>query len=214
MSSWLRRRLKPITFHDNQYFVVGNHQYPKPGSFPVTVTLRDGPAEGGSTSSATSTGVLFTPAAGFNGAAGFDDTVRDNGTTGGTADPKSATAQVGFTVTPINDPPTAQDDAYVTDAGYALTVDAAHGVLANDTDVDNMPAQLSAQVVAPPAHGSLTLHAAGSFTYTPAASFTGSDTFTYTTSDGTDASAPATVTFTVNPALGSVSVCGAGVAPA
>jgi hypothetical protein len=50
-----------------------------------------------------------------------------------------------------------------------------------------------------PAHGALVLNADGSFTYTPAADYFGPDAFTYQASDGTLASASATVAITVNP---------------
>ena len=64
----------------------------------------------------------------------------------------------------------------------ALTVAAASGVLANDSDPDGDT--LSAVLVTGPAHGTLILNAAGSFTYTPAANFNGADTFTYKANDG------------------------------
>jgi hypothetical protein len=41
------------------------------------------------------------------------------------------------------------------------------------------------------------MSADGSFTYTPNAGFSGQDTFTYQAGDGTDTSALATVTITV-----------------
>jgi len=50
--------------------------------------------------------VLFTPTANFNGAASFQYTVEDNGTTNGVADPKtSAAATVSFNITPVADTP-------------------------------------------------------------------------------------------------------------
>ena len=53
------------------------------------------------------TDVIFTPTANFNGPASFDYTVRDNGTTNGSADPlNSVTAgHVTFNVTAVNDAP-------------------------------------------------------------------------------------------------------------
>ena len=100
-----------------------------------------------------------------------------------------------ITVTPpANQPPTAVDDQYTTAVGTVLTVDAP-GVLANDTDPEG--GTLTAGVVDQPANGSLALASDGSFTYTPNAEFTGQDTFTYVAGDGTDASAPATVTISV-----------------
>ena len=71
----------------------------------------------------------------------------------------------------------------------------APGVLANDTDPNNLP--LTAVLVAEPAHGTLALNGDGSFTYTPAANFIGTDSFTYQASDGQDISAVAAVTITV-----------------
>src|SRR5256714_8164863 len=65
----------------------------------------------GGTVSFDATNVYFTPAADFNGAASFQYTVTDNGTSDGVADPKSDTATVSFTVTEVNDAPTANNDA-------------------------------------------------------------------------------------------------------
>jgi VCBS repeat-containing protein len=78
-----------------------------------------------------------------------------------------------------------------------LVVDAASGVLANDTDADGDP--LTAALVSGPANGTLVLNADGSFSYTPSADFSGSDSFTYTASDGTLTTDPITVTITVDP---------------
>jgi VCBS repeat-containing protein len=76
----------------------------------------------------------------------------------------------------------------VADAGYAgtedtrLSIDAAHGVLANDSDAN--ADTLHATLVAGPAHGTLTLRADGSFDYVPEANYHGADSFTYTAGDG------------------------------
>ena len=70
----------------------------------------------------------------------------------------------------------------------------APGVLANDTDVDSLLASLTASVLAPPTHGSLSLLANGGFTYTPAAGYIGADSFAYRVSDGgTPNAAPITL---------------------
>ena len=55
--------------------------------------------------------MTFTPPANFFGTATFNYTVRDNGTTNGVADPKSAVGTVTVTVSPVNDDPTAVDDS-------------------------------------------------------------------------------------------------------
>src|SRR6202008_606753 len=106
----------------------------------------------------------------------------------------SNVATVSITVVSVDDAPVAANDSYTTDEDTALTV-AAPGVLGNDTDVDSTT--LTAVVVAPPAHGTLTLHANGGFTYTPAANYNGADSFTYKVNDGSLDSNVATVSITV-----------------
>ena len=102
-----------------------------------------------------------------------------------------------ITVLPVNDAPVSAGDAYATDEDAPLVIDAAAGVLANDTDVEGDP--LSAFLVTGPSHGTLALNADGSFTYTPAADYNGTDSFVYRADDGTDTGVPATVTITINP---------------
>jgi Tol biopolymer transport system component len=98
----------------------------------------------------------------------------------------------------LNEPPTANPDTYSTQKAKQLTVDAAHGVLANDTDFDSPV--LTAELVGGPAHArSFALAADGSFNYRPVASFSGTDSFTYMANDGQADSAPATVTIHVTP---------------
>ena len=92
--------------------------------------------------------------------------------------------------------PVATDDAYGVAEGATLTVSAASGVLANDSDDDGDP--LTATVGTVPTHGSLTLNADGSFEYEHDGSETLSDTFTYSVSDGSTIDV-GTVTITVTP---------------
>lgn len=98
---------------------------------------------------------------------------------------------------PPNQPPTAEADAYSTAYQTTLNV-AAPGVLANDRDPEGNA--LTAALASGPLHGTLTLNPDGSLTYIPASGYSGADSFTYTASDGTLASAPATVSITVGPA--------------
>jgi hypothetical protein len=111
---------------------------------------------------------------------------------------QTATDTFVLTVTAVNDLATTNDDPnYSTDEDSALTVNAASGVLANDTDSDS--ASLTAVIVTNPSHAqSFTLNADGSFNYTPASNFNGQDTFTYKANDGTNDGNTATVTITVN----------------
>jgi hypothetical protein len=102
-----------------------------------------------------------------------------------------------FTVATFNNAPAAQDEAHDINEDEELEVDAAAGVLANDSDPDADP--LTALLVAGPAHGALTLNADGSFTYTPNPDYHGADGFTYIASDGDLESDPATVSVTIHP---------------
>jgi VCBS repeat-containing protein len=133
----------------------------------------------------------YTPNANFNGADSFTYTI-------GCAAAGNDTANVTVTVVPVNDAPVANNDSYNTNEDIGLNVNAATGVLANDTDADGDA--LTAALVSGTSHGSLTLNPNGSFSYTPNANFNGTDTFTYTVSDGHGGTDTATVTITVTPA--------------
>lgn len=95
-----------------------------------------------------------------------------------------------------NTPPVAVDDDYEVNEDGVLVVDAANGVLDNDSDPD-MDVLTVTQVVSGPSNGALTLNADGSFTYSPFANFNGSDTFIYEISDGNGGLATTTVTIDV-----------------
>jgi VCBS repeat-containing protein len=94
-----------------------------------------------------------------------------------------------------NSAPTAVNNSYPMDEDQTLVRSAAQGVLANDSDPDLDP--LTAQLVAGPIHGSLTLNADGSFTYVPAADYFGPDSFSYRAFDGLAVSNVATVSLSV-----------------
>ncbi|PSQ49529.1 hypothetical protein BRD19_03625 [Halobacteriales archaeon SW_7_65_23] len=108
----------------------------------------------------------------------------------------SATATVTITVVAVNDALTAANDSYTVPEDGTLSVSAANGTLANDTDPDGDV--LNASVVSGPSNGSLTLYANGSFEYTPAPDFNGEDSFTYQASDGAGGTDTATVTINVS----------------
>ncbi|MCB6179849.1 Ig-like domain-containing protein, partial [Rhodobacter sp. Har01] len=86
------------------------------------------------------------------------------------------------TITPVNLPPVAGDDALTTAEDSPLTF-AAATLLGNDSDPNGTA--LSITAITQPANGTLTNLGNGSYTYTPTAGFSGSDSFTYTVSDGT-----------------------------
>ena len=120
----------------------------------------------------------------------FDVAIGDN--TG-----KSAVQRVTVTVTGINDAPVSSNDVgYRINEDGALTITAAQGVLANDTDPDGN--SLTALLQTGPAHGTVDLAGDGSFLYTPAANYFGSDSFIYKANDGSADGNPATVAIEVN----------------
>jgi len=84
-------------------------------------------------------------------------------------------------------------DNYSTNEDTPLSVPLLTGVLANDSGTG-----ISAVLVGSVSHGSLSLNPDGSFSYAPAANYNGPDSFSYLVSDGTSASAPATVSLAVN----------------
>src|SRR4030095_2653914 len=113
---------------------------------------------------------------------------------------RTATDTFDLTVNAVNDPPVANNDSYSTNEDTPLVVNAANGVLFNDTDPDTPHSSLTAILVTGPANAlSFTLNPDGSFNYTPNNNFNGQDTFTYKANDGSLDSNVATVTITVNP---------------
>ena len=97
------------------------------------------------------------------------------------------------TIPAVNSAPVAVNDLnnplYVTvrNTTVPLVINAAQGVLVNDTDVDSpkssLKVVLSATVL--PANGTLTLNADGSFSYMPRRNWDGTDTFKYKADNGT-----------------------------
>jgi len=130
--------------------------------------------------------ITFTPAANFNGEAGFGYTITD-----GTA---TDMGHVIITVVPVNDAPVAVDDTVEADEDTPVLIPVST-LLANDTDVDLDT--LTVTGVSDPSNGTVAL-AAGTITFTPALEFNGEAGFDYTITDGT-ATATAHVTITVGP---------------
>ncbi|MEI4474241.1 beta strand repeat-containing protein, partial [Frigidibacter sp. MR17.24] len=155
---------------------------------PLSATVVSNPAHGALTLN-TDGSFTYTPEAGFSGSDSFAYAAADGqgNSTGGTV--TIAVAQ------PANRLPTAVADSYTLAEDGSLSIAAAAGVLANDSDPDGDP--LVASPLTGPAHGTLSLNANGSFTYKPVADFNGTDSFTYSVSDGRGGVATATATLTV-----------------
>ena len=88
-----------------------------------------------------------------------------------------------------NDGVTGYNDYYSVSQGDTLTVNAAQGVLANDTDSRGLP--LTARLIRGLQNGTLQLNSDGSFTVQEKSDFEGQDYFVYALDDGTGAEAEA-----------------------
>jgi len=152
-----------------------------PDGDPLTYSVVTTPSHG--KLSGTAPNLTYTPNANFNGSDSFTFNVND-----GTVDGVSAT--VSITVTPVNDPPVANDD----DATMQEDTQVSIALMGNDPDGD----PLTYSVVTGPSHGKLS-GTAPNLTYTPNANFNGSDSFTFNVNDGTVDSVSATVSITVTP---------------
>lgn len=97
---------------------------------------------------------------------------------------------VTLQIKPVNDPPAAEPDRYLTNATSSrpfVINQPANGVLKNDTDQDGDP--LTASLIEKPQNGILVLNPDGTFTYTPDSGFgtdaaNAIDHFTYQVDDG------------------------------
>ncbi|MCI0461523.1 MAG: tandem-95 repeat protein, partial [Gemmataceae bacterium] len=126
------------------------------------------------------TTITYTPDPNYHGTDRFTYTIDDDH--GGVA-----TATVFVTITPVNDPPVAQDDVFTTIQGRPVGIDPLT-VLANDTDIDGGQLRFVA-LIGGAVHGTVTRNAQGGFTYTPERGFSGRDQIEYEIDDsrgGTD----------------------------
>ena len=131
----------------------------------------------------------YVPAGNFSGPDTFTYTLTD-------ATGSSASATVSLDVLPVNDPPVAADLGVVAIEDSILNVPAVLGLGSMAVDVEGDV--LSFAVEDDVSSGVLVINANGSFNYTPESNFSGVDSFTYVADDGTDQSAPATVTISVD----------------
>jgi MYXO-CTERM domain-containing protein len=134
-------------------------------------------------------GVMFVPATNFNANFAINTSVSD-----GVA--AALTGSKAMTGTPVNDAPTAVDDAVTVAEGGQTSIP----VAANDTDPDDSLNLGTVAIGTMPQHGTVTVNSDGTVTYQHDSSDTTSDSFTYTIKDGADAvSNVATVAITVTP---------------
>jgi VCBS repeat-containing protein len=145
----------------------------------LSASVYSGPSHGTLTLSADGS-FVYTPNTDYTGSDSFTYAVDDG--YGGSA---TATVTIAVADTPA---PVGTADGYT--AAADIVVDAANGVLANDTAPNG--GALVATLASGPRHGALALSPDGSFVYTPDDGFTGSDSFTYYPTDA-DGPGPATL---------------------
>lgn len=162
----------------------------------LSIASVEAPATGSTIVDLSGTAIQYTPAPGASGVESFGYTVADGA--GGTD-----TAVVTVTVTPVDDPPTAEPRTASTTSPNPVSI----GLRGTDPD----SCELTFQVVALPSHGGV-----GSLTgapctagtpnadtatvvYTSSAGYSGPDSFTYRVADATGASPPVTVSISVLP---------------
>jgi len=131
--------------------------------------------------------VYYTPNANYNGQDQFSYTISDGN--GGTD-----SATVYITITPINDPPNANDD--VTTVPEDSTNNQIN-VLTNDNDIDGD--NLTIVSVTTPNHGVASAEDGDYVYYTPDPNYNGQDQFSYTITDGSGSTDTATVYITITP---------------
>ncbi|MHA3775299.1 Ig-like domain-containing protein [Verrucomicrobiota bacterium sgz303538] len=164
--------------------VLGNDA--DPDNDPLTVTAATVPAAQGTVTINADGTLTYTPALNFNGTATISYSISDGH--GGTS---SAIAFV--TVTPVNDPPLANDDTATTPQGRTVIID----VLENDFDVETSNLSVIKAVVYE-GQGTVSINVDGTLEFTPAPNFTGTALLVYTVSDDNGGTASATVTVKVN----------------
>ena len=108
----------------------------------------------------------------------------------------SNVSTVTIEVAAVNDAPTTSADTYFGLLDEIITISASQGVLANDTDIEG--GSLTAELVAQPEQGVVSMNSDGSFEFSPRLGFTGVTTFAYRTSDGDATSEPTEVTIAIN----------------
>jgi len=150
--------------------LLANDYDTDPGLPAVIATSFSSPSHG-SLSVSLDGSLTYVPVAGFVGADTFTYYISDG----------VSTASAVATIDVVQPTLIAAPDTFVTKANGVLTVDAAHGLLANDLSSGGT---LVASSFSAPSHGTLNVSLDGSLTYTPVAGFVGADTFSYYISNG------------------------------
>lgn len=150
----------------------------------------------------------YTPALNDDTSVSLSYTITDNGTTNGSADPKSVLGSASLDITPVNDAPVASNETILVSSSQVAVTTFQMPVswlLANDTDVEGNPLSIGVElsdfhVVGSANNWVVTPHDDGSgkidyFTVMAPVDGEITSTWSYTVSDGQGGTAVAQVTF-------------------
>ncbi|MBC7081435.1 MAG: tandem-95 repeat protein [Thermoplasmatales archaeon] len=154
----------------------------------LTAVLVNGPTHGSLTLNSNGS-FTYTPHANYSGQDSFTYKAYDG-------QDYSNISTVYITITPVNDPPVANNDYCTTDEDTPVIIN----ILENDYDIDGTIDASSVTITQNASHGNVTVNANGTVTYTPNANYHGSDSFKYKVKDNSNAwSNEATVFINITP---------------
>ncbi|MBC7081097.1 MAG: tandem-95 repeat protein, partial [Thermoplasmatales archaeon] len=154
---------------------------------PLTAVLENGPSHGTLTLNSDGS-FTYTPHANYSGEDNFTYQAYDG-------KDYSNISTVYITITPVNDPPVANNDYCTTDEDTPVIIN----ILENDYDIDGTINASSVTITQNASHGNVTVNANGTVTYLPDANYHGSDSFKYKVKDNDGAdSNEAWVNITIN----------------
>ena len=196
--------IQVLTNDKNQYGLATAPVLPNPnlqvqvevvGTRPLHGTVNTG-NNGNGSSNNNENEITYTPTHDYFGTDSF--TYRIAPATG--IGPASPPTKVSVNVEPVNDPPVANNDNATYDQGSS---GGTINVIANDVDPDGDPLKVTeisdTSDTALSNQSRIINNLDGTITYTPASRFAGVDSFSYTITDGSNATASATVQVTVIP---------------
>lgn len=134
--------------------------------------------------------IVYTPTAGFYGLDTIIYTICENPS--GLC--RTATLKIVVLAADASNSTLAVDDYVKAEAGKVLTVSAANGLKANDSDAEGNTQTVTAKTETVTGKGTLVLANDGSYTFTPAAGYTGPVTFSYIVTDNGSPVATASAT--------------------